>query len=293
MGRRAPVLPAGGRPSWDPRHLCTGITPALPGPARLSSVSLEPEPRPCLPECVCVQVSVPAAARGTHLGKGAPSCPGRWWQQLFWVVGAARASLVPGSVGQTHSLDSPDMPRQVGVGPASVPLRALSLHLACRPPPSDGHSALHTPSAWLCSLLGGPETPRWKASPHSLGCWVGVLWVHGEGAFGQSQQLQGIWFRPPLAPRRRKKGPEVAGREPLPGPGGPEAPGRCSEGGWGSRCWDARMVRGLPATGGVSSLQPQQAVPGSKEFQARPRGDRGESCPAPSPAPIQPLKLVI
>lgn len=288
MGRRAPVLPAGGQPSWDPHHLCTGITPALPGPARLSSVSFEPEPRPCLPECVCVQVSVPAAARGTHLGKGAPSCPGRWWQQLFWVVGAARASLVPGSVGQTHSLDSPDMPRQVGVGPASVPLRALSLHLACRPPPSDGHSALHTPSAWLCSLLGGPETPRWKASPHSSGCWVGVLWVHGEGAFGQSQQLQGIWFRPPLAPRRRKKGPEVAGQEPLPGPGGPEAPGRCSEGGWGSRCWDARWCGGsLPLEGSLRSNpnRRSQAVKSSRPGLGGTEGKAALLHPLPPSSP--------
>lgn len=180
-----------------------------------------------------------------------------------------------------------------GGGPVSMPLRALSLHLACRPLPSDGHSTLHTPSAWLCSLLGDPETPRWKASLGSLGCWVGVLWVHREGAFGQSQQFQGIRFRPPLVPRRRRKRPEVAGREPPPGPGGLEAPGRCSGCGWGSRCWDARLVKGagVPCRWS-SSLQPQQAVPGSKEFQARPRGDKGESCPAPSPAPIQPLKLV-
>ena len=41
------------------------------------------------------------------------------------MVGAARASLVP--VGQTHSLDHPDMPGQDD-GPASMLLRALSLH---------------------------------------------------------------------------------------------------------------------------------------------------------------------
>lgn len=235
---------------------------------------------------------MPAAARGTHLGKGAPSCPGRWRQQLFWVVGAARASLAPGSVGQTHSLDPPDMPRQVGVGPASVPLRALSLHLACRPPPSDGHSALHTPSAWLCSLLGGPETPRWKASLHSSGCWVGVLWVHGEGAFGQSQQLQGIRFRPPLAPRRRKKGPEVAGREPLPGPGGPEAPGRCSEGSWEAAAGMLGWCGGsLPLEGSLRSNPSRRSQPVKSSGPGL--GGTGESCPAPSPAPIQPLKLVI
>ena len=70
-----------------------GIITALPGPARVSSVSLEPEPWPCLPKCMCVQVKGAQAGPGPLLlpwaltwGRGLPhapdaggSCSSGWW----------------------------------------------------------------------------------------------------------------------------------------------------------------------------------------------------------------------